>query len=83
LLQGTGFADRLVIILVIVPIASPIIEDFGFDIVWFCAVFLVVLQTAYLTPPMAPSIPACRWHRQTDRGWMVGRTRKTASRRSV
>jgi TRAP-type mannitol/chloroaromatic compound transport system permease large subunit len=24
--------------------------------VWFCVVFLVVLQTAYLTPPMAPSI---------------------------
>jgi tripartite ATP-independent transporter DctM subunit len=48
--------DPLVIILVIVPIASPIIKGFGFDIVWFCVVFLVVLQTAYLTPPMAPSI---------------------------
>ena len=28
----------------------------GFDVVWFCVVFLVMLQTAYLTPPMAPSI---------------------------
>jgi TRAP-type mannitol/chloroaromatic compound transport system permease large subunit len=48
--------DPLVIILIIVPIAAPIIKGFGFDPVWFCVVFLVVLQTAYLTPPMAPSI---------------------------
>jgi tripartite ATP-independent transporter DctM subunit len=48
--------DPLVIILIIVPIASPIIKSLGFDLVWFCVVFLVVLQTAYLTPPMAPSI---------------------------
>jgi tripartite ATP-independent transporter DctM subunit len=48
--------DPLVIILIIVPIATPIIKGFGFDAVWFCVVFLVVLQTAYLTPPMAPSI---------------------------
>jgi tripartite ATP-independent transporter DctM subunit len=48
--------DPLVIILIIVPIASPIIRGLGFDLVWFCVVFLVVLQTAYLTPPMAPSI---------------------------
>ena len=48
--------DPLVIILIVVPIAAPIIKGFGFDIVWFCIVFLVVLQTAYLTPPMAPSI---------------------------
>ncbi|MFQ5971752.1 MAG: TRAP transporter large permease subunit, partial [Alphaproteobacteria bacterium] len=48
--------DPLVIILIIVPIATPIVQAMGFDIVWFSVVFLVVLQTAYLTPPMAPSI---------------------------
>ena len=48
--------DPLVIILIIVPIAAPIVQSLGFDIVWFSVVFLVVLQTAYLTPPMAPSI---------------------------
>jgi tripartite ATP-independent transporter DctM subunit len=48
--------DPLVIILIIVPIASPIIKGLGFDLAWFCVVFLIVLQTAYLTPPMAPSI---------------------------
>jgi TRAP-type mannitol/chloroaromatic compound transport system permease large subunit len=48
--------DPLVIILIIVPIATPVIKGLGFDPVWFCVLFLVVLQTAYLTPPMAPSI---------------------------
>ncbi|MEM7774093.1 MAG: TRAP transporter large permease subunit [Pseudomonadota bacterium] len=48
--------DPLVIILIIVPIAAPVVKSLGFDITWFCVVFLVVLQTAYLTPPMAPAI---------------------------
>jgi tripartite ATP-independent transporter DctM subunit len=48
--------EPLVIILIIVPITAPLIVAVGFDVVWFCVVFLVMLQTAYLTPPMAPSI---------------------------
>jgi tripartite ATP-independent transporter DctM subunit len=48
--------DPLVIILMVVPIATPLVVSAGFDKVWFCVVFLVMLQTAYLTPPMAPSI---------------------------
>ncbi|MGH6885156.1 MAG: TRAP transporter large permease subunit, partial [Geminicoccales bacterium] len=31
-------------------------QSLGHDPVWFCILFLVVLQTSYLTPPMAPSI---------------------------
>jgi tripartite ATP-independent transporter DctM subunit len=48
--------DPLVIILIIVPIVHPLVTAGGFDMVWFCVLFLVMLQTAYLTPPMAPSI---------------------------
>ncbi len=48
--------DPLVIILIVVPISAPLITAMGFDLVWFCVLFLVMLQTAYLTPPMAPSI---------------------------
>lgn len=48
--------DPLVIILIIVPITAPLVTAVGFDITWYCVVFLVMLQTAYLTPPMAPSI---------------------------
>jgi TRAP-type mannitol/chloroaromatic compound transport system permease large subunit len=28
----------------------------GIDVVWFCIMFLIVIQTSYLTPPMAPAI---------------------------
>jgi tripartite ATP-independent transporter DctM subunit len=48
--------DPLVIILIVVPITAPLMVSVGFDVMWFCVVFLVMLQTAYLTPPMAPSI---------------------------
>jgi len=52
-----GFVlDLFSIILIIIPIAIPIVSGFGFDPVWFCVLFLVVMQTSYLTPPMAPSI---------------------------
>jgi tripartite ATP-independent transporter DctM subunit len=48
--------EPLVIILIVVPISAPLVTAAGFDLVWFCVLFLVILQTAYLTPPMAPSI---------------------------
>jgi tripartite ATP-independent transporter DctM subunit len=48
--------EPLVIILMVVPITAPLITAAGFDLVWYCVVFLVMLQTGYLTPPMAPSI---------------------------
>ena len=52
-----GFAlDLVSIILVLIPIAMPIIRMLGFDPIWFCILFLVTIQTSYLTPPMAPSI---------------------------
>lgn len=52
-----GFAlDLVSVILVLVPISMPVILDLGFDPIWFCILFLVVIQTSYLTPPMAPSI---------------------------
>ena len=48
--------EPLVIILMVVPITAPIVVGQGFDKEWFCVLFLVMLQTGYLTPPMAPSI---------------------------
>lgn len=53
--------EPLVIILMVVPITLPLIMQAGFDASpygkeWFCVLFLVMLQTGYLTPPMAPSI---------------------------
>lgn len=52
-----GFiVDSISLILIIVPIAIPLIKGFGIDPLWFAVVMLVVLQTSYLTPPMSPSI---------------------------
>ncbi|MEX0343280.1 MAG: TRAP transporter large permease subunit [Rhizobiaceae bacterium] len=48
--------DMISIMLIIVPIAISVIRALGFDDIWFCIVFLLVIQTSYLTPPMAPAI---------------------------
>ncbi len=52
-----GFVlDMISIILVFIPISVLLMKQFGFDVVWFCILFLIVIQTSYLTPPMAPAI---------------------------
>jgi tripartite ATP-independent transporter DctM subunit len=52
-----GFViDIISIILIMTPIAIPLLTKFGFEPVWLCAVFLVALQTSYQTPPFAPAI---------------------------
>ncbi|WP_417581598.1 TRAP transporter large permease subunit [Nitrincola sp.] len=43
-------------VLICVPIFMPIVRSFGIDPVWFAIMMMVVIQTSYLTPPMAPSI---------------------------
>ncbi len=52
-----GFAmDLISIVLIMMTISMPILRTYGIDPLWFSTVFLVTLQTSYLTPPMAPSI---------------------------
>lgn len=48
--------DWISIVLIFVPIFTPLIKLAGIDPVWFAVMFMVVIQTSYLTPPMAPSI---------------------------
>lgn len=50
------FLDWISIVLIFVPIFTPLVTQAGFDPVWFCILFLIVIQTSYLTPPMAPAI---------------------------
>ena len=50
------FLDWISIVLIFVPIFTPLAKTAGFDAVWFCVLFLVLIQTSYLTPPMAPAI---------------------------
>ena len=54
---AAGFVlDWISVLLIFIPVFMPIVESMGFDPVWFCVMFLVVIQTSYLTPPMAPAI---------------------------
>ena len=50
------FLDWISILLIFIPVFIPLVNGFGFDPVWFCILFLIVIQTSYLTPPMAPAI---------------------------
>ncbi|WP_375572697.1 TRAP transporter large permease subunit [Seohaeicola saemankumensis] len=52
-----GFVlDLISVVLILVPISMPLLRVYGVDPLWFSIVFLVTLQTSYLTPPMSPSI---------------------------
>ena len=52
-----GFVLEFIsVMIIIVPVAVSVLRDMGVDDVWFCILFLVVIQTSYLTPPMAPAI---------------------------
>ena len=48
--------DWASILLVFVPVFSPIVEKLGINPIWFGALFIMMIQTSYLTPPMAPAI---------------------------
>jgi tripartite ATP-independent transporter DctM subunit len=48
--------DWASILLVLVPVFSPIIQKLGIDPIWFGTLFIMMIQTSYLTPPMAPAI---------------------------
>ncbi len=50
------FIDWISIVLILVPIFAPLLKAAGVDMVWFCIALLVVIQTSYISPPMAPAI---------------------------
>jgi tripartite ATP-independent transporter DctM subunit len=50
------FLDWIEITLIILPLIAPVIQSFGFSLVWFCVIFAVVLQSSFLTPPVGFSL---------------------------
>lgn len=50
------FLDWISIVLIFLPIFTPLVTAAGFNPVWFCILFLIMIQTSYLTPPLAPAI---------------------------
>lgn len=50
------FLETMAVILLAAPILTPIITEQGFDSLWWALLFMVILQTAYLTPPFGFAI---------------------------
>lgn len=50
------FLETMAVILLAAPILTPIVTDAGFDSLWWALLFMVILQTAYLTPPFGFAI---------------------------
>jgi tripartite ATP-independent transporter DctM subunit len=48
--------DWVSIVLICLPIFVPVIAALKIDPMWFAVMMVIVIQTSYLTPPMAPSI---------------------------
>lgn len=45
------FLDWTGIIMIVLPIFLPIMDNFGVDRLWLCATLAVLLQTCFMTPP--------------------------------
>ncbi|NOG31756.1 TRAP transporter large permease subunit [Halomonas sp. TBZ9] len=45
------FLDDFAILFITVPLYIPIVRDLGFDTTWFAVLFIISMQSAYLTPP--------------------------------
>ncbi len=50
------FIDWIGILLIIIPIFTPVVDQLEFDQVWFAALIAVNIQMAFLTPPFGYSM---------------------------
>jgi TRAP-type mannitol/chloroaromatic compound transport system permease large subunit len=50
-----GPLEWIPIVLVMVPIVLPVVKQMGIDLLWFCILVAVTLQSAWLSPPLALS----------------------------
>jgi len=50
------FIEWLAIVLIIVPIITPVIPILGFDPLWFAIMVCINLQTSFMSPPFATGI---------------------------
>ena len=52
-----GFVMEWVgIVPILVPIFTPVLKQVGIDPLWAAIVFCMIMQTSFLTPPMAPTL---------------------------
>ncbi|KZD05340.1 TRAP transporter large permease [Oceanibaculum pacificum] len=48
--------DWVSVVLICIPLFMPFLAPSGIDPLWFGILVIIMIQTSYLTPPMAPSI---------------------------
>jgi tripartite ATP-independent transporter DctM subunit len=46
------FLDWIEITLIVLPLVGPVIQGMGVNLVWFCVLVAIVLQSSFLTPPV-------------------------------
>ena len=52
-----GFVMEWVgIVPILVPIFTPVLKQVGIDPLWAAIIFCMIMQTSFLTPPMAPTL---------------------------
>jgi tripartite ATP-independent transporter DctM subunit len=57
------------IVLIFLPLLAPVAKGLGYDMVWFACIVAVVLQTAFLSPPVAMS---AYYLKQVVKEWSLG-----------
>lgn len=51
-----AFIDWIGILMIIVPLFTPIAAEIGLNPIWFAMMIIVIMQTSFLTPPFAYAI---------------------------
>jgi tripartite ATP-independent transporter DctM subunit len=46
------FLDWIEITLIVLPLVGPVMQSMGVNLVWFCVLVAIVLQSSFLTPPV-------------------------------
>jgi tripartite ATP-independent transporter DctM subunit len=52
------FMEWIAIVFITIPIFAPVVEQLGFDPIWFGVLFVMNMQIYFLSPPFGP---ACFW----------------------
>ncbi len=55
-LIGGCFIDALALIMLTIPIFYPIIQDLGYDPIWFGIIIVLVTQMGVITPPVGINV---------------------------
>ncbi len=50
------FLDPWGIVMIAIPVFSPIVESLGFNLIWFGILFVINMEMGYLTPPVGLNI---------------------------